>query len=374
VLFRSAANSHPNRLVHMDNLLVALLYAFYNPTCRSLRTIEGLSQIDVVKNDCGIHKLCRSTTSDAMALFDASLLLPLLDEVRKQVPALKRADLNLDTIVRQVIAADGSYLNLYADVAWAIHLTRRDGSDSAQMRLNFQLRVLDEMPISVSISGAESGSETAAVAKEVLPDAIYVADRNFVDMSFFNAVLEKRSDFVVRAKDNAPNFEEQQQLPLSLQDQEHGVLSDKIGILPGRGGPQRQLRQIVISDIRTKKNIRIITSLLDTPAYIIGVIYRYRWKIELFFRWLKVWANFEHLISHSRNGLTIQFYVAVIGVLLMYASTGRRVSKYAFSLLGFVASGQTTLEKILPILEQREREKQLERLRLAKKKTQKTVN
>jgi hypothetical protein len=369
-----AANSHPNRLVHMDNLLVALLYAFYNPTCRSLRTLEGLSQIDVVKNDCGINKLCRSTTSDAMAFFDASLLLPLLDEVRKQVPALKRADLNLDTIVRQVIAADGSYLNLYADVAWAIHLTRRDGSDSAQMRLNFQLRVLDEMPISVSISGAESGSETAAVAKEVLPDAIYVADRNFVDMSFFNAVLEKRSDFVVRAKDNAPNFEEQQQLPLSLQDQEHGVLSDKIGILPGRGGPQRQLRQIVISDIRTKKNIRIITSLLDTPAYIIGVIYRYRWKIELFFRWLKVWANFEHLISHSRNGLTIQFYVAVIGVLLMYASTGRRVSKYAFSLLGFVASGQTTLEKILPILEQREREKQLERLRLAKKKTQKTVN
>jgi hypothetical protein len=368
------ANSHPNRLVHMDNLLVSLLYAFYNPTCRSLRTLEGLSQIDVVKDDSGINKLCRSTTSDAMALFDASLLLPLLEDVRRQVPALRRADLNLDTIVRQVVAADGSYFNLYADVAWAIHLSRRDGRASAQMRLNFQLRILDEMPLGVSISGAESGSETAAVIKEILSDVIYVVDRNFVDMRFLNAVLEKQSDFVVRAKDTAPNFEEQRQLPLTSQDREHGVISDKIGILTGRGGPQRQLRQIIFNDLRTNKTIKVITSLLESPAYIIGVIYRHRWKIELFFRWLKVWANFEHLISHSRNGLTIQFYVAVIGVLLMYASTGRRVSKYAFSLLGFVACGQTTLEKILPILEQREREKELERLRLAKKKAQKNAN
>jgi len=369
-----ATNSHSNRLLHMDNLVVALLYAFYNPMCRSLRMLECLSQIDFVARDCGISKVCRSTASDAMALFDASLLLPLLEDVRRRVPALKRADLNLDTIVKQVIAADGSYFNLYADVAWAMRARRSNGKSGASMRLNFQLRILDDMPMSVSISGAECGSETAAVAKEILPDAVYVVDRNFVDMSFFNAVLQKGSDFVVRGKDNAPDFVEQRRLALTPRDMEHGVLSDQIGVLPGRGAPQGQVRQVVICDQRTGKTIRIITSLLEAPACTIGMLYRYRWNVELFFRWLKVWANFENLISHSRNGLTIQFYVAVIGVLLMYAATGRRVSKYAFGLLGYVAGGQATLAQILPILEQREREKELERIRLARKKSQKIAN
>jgi len=364
-----AASSHSNRLLHPDNLVVALLYAFYNPTCRSLRTLEGLGK--VCQEEIGLDRLCRSTTSDAMAVFDSQLLLPILKDLRDRLPALDRADADLDQITRQIVAADGSYFNLYADVAWALHLTRKDGRPAGQIRLDFQLDVRSDLPTDLSVSGIEQGSETASVAERLTPGVIYLVDRNFVCFDFLQAVLDRGSDFVVRCRGNAPNFQPTQDRPLSDRDRADGVVSDRNGILPGRGAPERAMRELVLCDPQTHKSIRVLTSLLDVPAHVIGVLYRHRWRIELFFRWLKVWGNFEHLISHSRNGLTIQFYVAVIGVLLMYLSTGHRVSKYAVSLLTVGAAGQATLEDILPILEKRERERELERARLARKRAQK---
>ncbi len=364
-----AADDHPNRRLHLDNLVVALLYAFYNPTCRSLRTLEGLGK--VCSDEIGIDALCRSTTSDAMACFDPQLLLPILGDLRRRLPALDRADADLERITRQVIAADGSYFSIYADVAWAIHQKRINGRPSAEIRLNLQLDVRDFSPIHASVSGDDGSSEPAAFIPDLVADAIYVSDRNFVNFEFLSAVLARGSDFVIRAKCVAPNFLSHQERALSEDDQAHGVLSDRVGILSGRYAPKGAVREVVIVAPDTGKSIRLITSLLDVPAHVIGILYRHRWQIELFFRWLKVWGHFEHLISHSRNGLTIQFYVAVIGVLMMYLATGHRVSKYAVSLLTFVAAGQATLEDILPILEKREREKMLERARLARKRAQK---
>jgi hypothetical protein len=369
-LGRLRAGEHGNRELHFDSLATALLLAFYNPTCRTLRTIEGLSQLASVQGQTGIDKICRTTTSDAMACFNPALLLPTIEDLRNRLPALERADRDLAKIVRQVIAADGSYFNIYADVAWAIHLTRRSGRDGAEIRLNLQLDVRNLAPVHASISGDDGCSEGAAFIPDLVADAIYLSDRNFVNFAFMSAVLAKGSDFVVRAKHDAPNFSPKQERELTGADKDHGVVSDRIGILTGRDAPSQLVREVVIVSPDTDKPIRLITSLLDVPARVIGVLYRNRWQIELFFRWLKVWGNFEHLISHSRNGLTIQFYIAVIGVLLMYVRTGRRVSKYAYSLLTMVATGAASLQEIGPILEQREREKELERQRLARKRAQ----
>ncbi len=362
---------HGNRELHFDSLVTALLLAFFNPTCRTLRTVEGLSQLASVREQTDIDKICRSTTSDAMACFDPALLLPTVQDLRNRLPALERTDHELAQIIRQLIAADGSYFNIYADVAWAIHQTRRSGKPGAEIRLNMQLDVHNLAPVHASISGDDGSSEGAAFVPDLVADAIYLSDRNFVNFAFMSAVLAKGSDFVIRAKCDAPSFSPQQERELTQADKDHGVVSDRIGILTGRNAPTGPIREVVIVAPDTGKPIRIITSLLDVPARIIGILYRRRWQIELFFRWLKVWGNFEHLISHSRNGLTIQFYVAVIGVLLMYVRTGRRVSKYAYSLLTMVAAGAASLAEIVPILEQREHEKELERRRLARKRAQK---
>jgi IS4 transposase len=202
-------------------------------------------------------------------------------------------------------------------------------------------------------------------------------DRGFVHFGFINAVLDKASEIVLRMR-ASDQFTVETNRPLTGQDIAHGVLSDSVGRLPGSSQkkgksrttapPTRQMRLVVCSDPATGQSIRILTSLMDVPAYVIGLLYRQRWQIELFFRWLKVWANFDHLLSHSPEGIRWQFYVAVIGCLLMHIATGRKVNKYTMFLLGQVAMGLATLEQIMPMLDKIEREKELERARRARKK------
>ena len=201
--------------------------------------------------------------------------------------------------------------------------------------------------------------------------ALFMADRGIFSFSYLQAMLDQKADFVLRIK-TSQKFTTQKDLPLTQQDQEVQVLSDTTGVLTGdpyRPAPEATLREVRIADAKNPGHvIRLLTNRTDLPAHLVGEVYRHRWQIELFFRWLKVHANFEHLISHSRNGITLGFYTAVIGTLLMYLHTGRKVSKYAYGMWTLVASGDATLEDILPILERRERERDLERQRLARKK------
>jgi Transposase DDE domain len=116
----------------------------------------------------------------------------------------------------------------------------------------------------------------------------------------------------------------------------------------------------------------LLTTLLEVDASVIGILYRHRWQIELFFRWMKSYARFDHLISHNREGVLLNFYVAVIGVTLLYLHTGRRPSKYLFIMMGMVANGSASLEEIMPILRERERQCQMQRDRVARKRAEKS--
>jgi len=133
------------------------------------------------------------------------------------------------------------------------------------------------------------------------------------------------------------------------------------------------LREILVLDRENGENkqLRLITNLLDVPAAAIAHLYRYRWQIELFFRWLKCFWNFDHLISHSREGVQLYLYVTIIAVMLMDLHTGYRPSKYAFALLGQVAGGAATLDDILPILRERERRNERDRQSRARRRLKK---
>lgn len=377
---------HGNVQLHITDALVVLLCAFFNPTVRSLRLVEQLSQMNWVKGQLNVERVCRSTLSDAFERFDPQHLVPLIRRLMEQMPQLKRVDADLEGLCRRVIAADGSVFSLASDVAWALMQPKGNGKSHGTCRLNLQLCIDSFVPADLSVSGADEGSEPAAFLERIISGVIYLMDRNFVHFALINRILEKDSDFVLRLK-KVPNFQARRQLPLTAKDLEAGVVSDRVGVLPGpltagnkgrssRTGqpPGALLREVVVVDGGTGQQVRLLTSLLDVAGHVIGSLYRHRWQIELFLRWLKVWAGMEHLMSHSQKGITFQFYVAVIACLLMHIRTGRKVNKYALFLFGQVAAGQATLEQILPMLERIEREKELERIRLAKKKGQKLLS
>ena len=366
--------AHGNRTLFYDQLFVALLLSFYNPTTRSLRLIEGCGDFN---GRLDLGRLARSTTADALAAFDPGHLKPIIEDLRARVGGVRGTDASLAGITQRIIAGDGTYMNTLADVAWALHSTRRDGRRHGQVRLNVQLDVADWTPQVVSVSG-DDGSEPGAFAEDLLEDALYVLDRNFLDFGFLSQVLDKHCNFVLRARANAPAVRVAADLPLEAEGAGAGVVSDQLVTLTGPGAPEGTFRLVVIQTVDRKgkpETIRLLSSLNDPAiaARVIGEVYRLRWQIELFFKWLKTWANLDHLLSTTRNGITFQFYVAVIAVLLMYLGTGRRVSRYALHQLQLLMHGQTTLAKMMQVLARRDRERVLARQRAADRRAKKKL-
>jgi hypothetical protein len=377
-----AAHPHANRTLFYDDVAIAYLLAFFTPAIRSLRTIEDFSQTEQMQEHLEVDRLPRSTLSDANAVFDPTLLEPIIQDLRARLPQLRHADPKLAELTERVRVVDGSLFTVAADVAWALHQSRANGKPRDTIRLNLQWAAAVGVPEGVTISG-KGCSEAQALMQSLEPGLIYVLDRGYVCFELLDRIVHACSDFVVRLRSNndfVPSESSDLQgksLPLGDEDRAAGVISDRIGRLggvPPRLAPPagKWLREVtVLNPDKPDQPLRLLSDLLDVPAHIIALLYRWRWKIELFFRWLKVHAHFRHLTSHSKNGVTTGFYIAVIGVLLIYLHTQRPVSKYAYAMLSLVAAGGTTLEEIVPILERRERERELERRRLARKKAEK---
>lgn len=369
------AYPHGNRTLHYDTVLITYLLAFFNPTLRSLRTIQDFSKVPGANQYLDVEQVARSTLSDANRLFDPGLLEPLIQSLHAQIPAIARVDAKLGQLLKQLRLVDGSFFAVAADVEWALRKRKAHNAstDDRFVRLDLQMCSQTGVPECLEING-KGTSEVAAAQRHIEPGVVYVADRGIFSFSYVQAMLDGEADFVLRIK-TSQLFQAQKELPLTAEDRQAGVLSDRVGVLTGntyRSAPQSLLREVRIADPNNPGHVvRLLTSLMDIPAHLVGAIYRRRWQIELFFRWLKVHAHFRHLTSHSRNGITLGFYVATIGVLLLYLHTGRRPSKYAFSLLCMVGQGMATLRDILPILEARERENDLARKRLARKKAEK---
>jgi DDE family transposase len=363
--------AHGNRTLHLHPLIVTLVSSFYDPLIRSLRMIEARPLIEPITGRA-VQRMARSTTSDALRTFDPQLLRGIINHLRRQIPALRKADPRLEGIVKKIVAADGSYFSTFGDVAWALHHTKTNGRRQGQIRLNFQMSTEDWVPQILSISGGEEcdGSEPDAVTRDLLNGVLYVVDRNFIDFDFLDELLKRDNDFVLRIKGNSPGYEIVQTRPLTDQDIAAGVLADHLVRLPGKGAPAGLFRLVEIRHAsKPAETVKLLSSLTDpeVPAHVVGYIYQQRWQIELFFRWLKVWCNFDHLLSTSRQGITTQFYVIVIATLLMHIHLGRKVSKYTLVALRQIALGLATPEQMQAFLARRDRERELDQIRRASK-------
>lgn len=378
---------HGNQSLFLDDVFLAYLLAFFNPTLRTLRTIEDFSQTKQAQKHLSITRICRSTLSDFNQLVDPSRLQLILSALRAEL-AQRRADgrqhaSDLSSVLQQVIAVDGTFLRAAADVAWAVG-TRNQHSPQTRYRgrLDVQLDVRTWLPEVIAVPDpGESEADRAATA--VQAGVLYLYDRGYVSYDLLLAhyaqaqgTWKSRADFVLRLKHstamNTIQFEVVSTRELTPAAQAAGILSDRLVRSPALAkqfGFHGEFREIILTGADGKE-LRLLTNRLDLGAEIIALLYRYRWQIELFFRWMKSYANFNHLISHTAGGVLLHFYVMLIGVMLMYLQTGYRPSKYLFALLSMVGPG-ATLEDILPILKERERQCEVARKSAARRRAKK---
>jgi Transposase DDE domain len=375
-------DAHGNRILHLDDVLVCYLLAFFNPSIRSLRTVEDFSRTQQAQRFISVDRIPKSTLSDFQRIADPTLLDPIVDMLRDHAQRERaKPHSGLPKALGQVLAVDGSFFAVAADVAWAF---KRRGGKSAQggrprkaVRLDVHLDVASWLPEIISIADGES--ETTHAQAALVPGAVHVYDRGIFSFDLVAAHFTAGAHFVHRIREpgpRTPRFEADEELPLSDEDRAAGVLSDRLGHLAGSthcAPPQERLREIVIaSPGQPGDEVRILTDLFDIPAWVGGDILRHRWQVELFFRWLKSCGRFRGIWCEERSGILLQFYVALIAMLLMYLRTGLRPSKYALNLLGMVVAGTATWEEVQPIIAHRAREREMERARLARKRAEKT--
>ncbi|MEJ7640390.1 MAG: IS4 family transposase, partial [Singulisphaera sp.] len=258
---------------------------------------------------------------------------------------------------RRILAVDGTFLKAAAAVVWAIR--RRGGKTGA--RLDFHVDVGTWLP-ELLVIPEDCQGEAKTARETITPGAIHVYDRGIFSFELIAAHAPNSADFVMRIREpgpRCPKLETVETRELTRDARDAGVTSDRLvpGRFDHRRPPDRILREVVIIPADDPENpVYLLTTLLDVDASIIGLLYRHRWQIELFFRWMKSYAHFDHLISHTREGVLLNFYVAVIGVTLMYLHTNHRPSKYLLIMMGMVANGSATLDEIMPILRERERQ------------------
>ena len=388
-------DAHGNRRLFLDDVFVAYLLAFFNPTIRSLRTIEDLSLTQQAQKLLSVDKICKSTLSDFNKFVDPQRLVPIVEALRGQLShkqaRLNRAEDDLNEMLKQTVAVDGTFLHAVAEVAWAVANSNNHGATRHRARLDAQINVGTWLPEAIVVPEPGQSEADSAITR-IQAGLIYIYDRGYSSFKLLRAhyeplplseteTLQVKSNFVVRYKKegpNSPSLSAAVDQPLSAEDRAAGVISDRVGYFASdnaqrEGLAQIKLREVIIpyQDNGEPKTLRLITNLLEVSAKTIAVLYQYRWQVELFFRWFKSVGHFGHLISHSSQGVLTHLYVTIIAMLLMYLHTGYRPSKYMFALLSQVAAGAATLEEIIPILRERERRNALDRASAARRRAKK---
>jgi hypothetical protein len=379
-------DAHGNRKLFLDDVFVAYLLAFFNPSIRTLRTLEDFSQTKQAQKHISIPKICRSTLADFQRIADPERLQPIVESLRSEL-ARKcsggRLPNELTALHKKILAVDGTFFPAAADVAWAVVSHNQRDGECHRARLDWQVNIATMLP-ELTVVPDPGESEADSAARHVVHGSISIYDRAYLSFHLIASFYERGpqsgqvtalADFVIRLKKqghNAPTLEEIEVRTLDAEARTAGVISDRLVKLPGLKRGENlvvTLREVVFMG-DDGKEVRLLTSLLTIPAHIIAILYKYRWQVELFFKWLKCYGNFNHLVSHSREGVLLSFYVTIIGVLLLYLHTSFRPSKYAMALLSCVAQG-ATLEDIMPILRERERQCEVERQGAARRRAKK---
>ena len=354
-----------NRELHYDQYCLLVLLYLFNPIVTSLRGIQQASELAKVQKKLGCPRASLGSLSEAATVFDAEGLKEIIAELGAELEPLSR-DPRLKDIPQALTLVDGTLLTVLPQMMQASWLKSRTGSGLVKWRLHTHFEVDRHIPtrIDVTPDGGGEHDERAVMERTIESDKLYVMDRGFAKFALFNRVVAAKSSYVCRLRDNSA-YERIQERTLTPADVAAGVLSDQIvRFTNGKTGarPDHPIRLIcVCTTPHTSRGkycggstgagsdgvLRIATNLLEVPAEIVALIYRFRWTIEIFFRFFKHVLGCRHLLSHRPNGIEMQTYCAIIACLLIRLWTGRKPTLRTYEMICFYFTGMASEAELL---------------------------
>lgn len=297
------------RRLSTKSQFVALLYGQLSGASSLREIVTGLQSHQARLYHLGAAAVCRSTLSDANACRPVAVFGELLGAMMAQAHRGLRRKLAEATYL-----IDATTLPLDSrSLDWA-----RWSSRSIAAKLHVIYDPDADRPVYSVVTAAKVNDITVAQKMPIEPGATYVFDLGYYDYGWWAELDQAGCRIVTRFKANTP-LTLIEELP---RPEGSDILSDRIGFLPARQAKSRRnpmqdpVREVrVMTD--TGKELRILSNDLDAPAQEIADLYKRRWAIELFFRWVKQTLKITRFIGTSENAIRIQIAVALIAFLLL---------------------------------------------------------
>lgn len=309
--FQALAKEHfpPNtgrKLSHWNHFSF-WMYALVTKS-KSLRSaVKTLNAVPEKKYHMGFGSIKVSTISEANTKrsheFYQKLFFRILGQVRNDVPKK----------IKQSIRVLDSTTITFADLrfAWAKFRTKKFG-----MKVHVLLDQENTIPENAIITKANAADVKIAHKFEYLKGIIYVFDRAYTDFKLWRKIHENKAFFVIRAKKSlvysilkATNISD---VP--------GVLEKKTIVLTSDTADKfaEHLWLYRLVDLKTKKEIEVITNNSELTPEEVSEIYRKRWSIELFFKWIKQNLQIKRPYGFSENAVQLQIWLSMILYLLLW--------------------------------------------------------
>ena len=273
---------------------------------RSLREAVGaLERFPGVHAHLGLAPVRRSTLADANRVRPAALFEDVLEALVARLGASAgqrgREMLRLVDATRVLV---GKRIESWeVDGAVKLHVVYDPDADA---------------PVCFAVTSARVNDITPAKRLPIEPGATYVFDKGYYDFAFWADIDAKGSRFVTRLKKNSPTslIETRPVKP------DGPVVADRVALLSKRLAASRQNpfdkpARLVDVRIDSGREITLVSNDLNAPAEEIAALYKRRWQVELFFKWIKQNLKIRHFLGTSENAVRIQIVTALIAYLLL---------------------------------------------------------
>jgi len=248
----------------------------------------------------------RSTLADANESRDWRIYADLAQRLIRQARKLYATeDLGLD-LTNTVYALDSTTIDLCLSVfPWA-HFR----STKAAVKMHTLIDLRGNIPSFIHVSDGKLADVHTLDLLILEPGSIYVMDRGYVDFSRLHAMHQAGAFFVTRAKSNMKAH----RLYSASTDRSTGIMCDQTIALDGhytRTHYPAHLRRIRFRDTETGKTLVFLTNNFELPALTVAALYKNRWQVELFFKWIKQHLRIKRFYGTSENAVKTQIWIAV---------------------------------------------------------------
>jgi len=283
---------------------VKSLIFYYVYKLDSLRSLVTTLKTDNICKKLGLPFFAKSTFQDGFYRFNSKHFKGLYEHLLRDTSLLRVPEI---ASLGQISLVDGSLFPTLKSMDWA---TYKETKNAIRLHLSFHLNQM--LPTEFWVAAGNS-SERTFLLKILKEGFTYVADRGYFSFEVIEKIAKAKAFYVLRIKKNAlykvlKNNSLPDKLPVCFKN----VTDENIVFTNDKQQSKTRLVTFKVSD----SQFYIITNRFDLTTLQIIMIYAYRWQIELLFKFIKRTLGGIHLINHSQNGVTIQFYVLMIVALL----------------------------------------------------------